>query len=70
LQGTVQVHVVVDEEGNVIAAEMAGGHPLFRDAALTAARQWKFRPTLVSGIPVKISGTLSFVFQLSSGTGE
>ncbi|RMG45711.1 MAG: energy transducer TonB, partial [Acidobacteria bacterium] len=61
LQGTVDVRIVVDERGNVIEAEVIRGHPLFRKAALQAARQWKFRPTLVSGRPVKVTGVLTFI---------
>jgi len=64
LQGSVDVAIVVDEEGNVVAAAVVSGHPLLREAALQAARQWKFRPTLVSGQPVKVTGVLTFVFQL------
>jgi protein TonB len=69
LQGHVDVNVVVDEQGNVIAAEVVSGHPLLREAALRAASQWKFRPTLVSGQPVKVTGVLTFIFQLSKEGG-
>jgi protein TonB len=64
LEGTVLVEVVVDEQGNVILAEVVEGHPLLRESALQAARQWKFRPSLLNGRPIKVRGTLSFVFKL------
>ncbi len=63
-QGQVQVNVTVDESGNVISAEVASGHPLLRDAALEAARQWKFKPTTVGSEAVKVQGLLTFNFTL------
>lgn len=64
VQGAVQVEVVIDEQGNVISARVLSGHPLLRQAALDAARQWKFRPTLLSGQPIKVTGILVFNFRL------
>jgi protein TonB len=48
----------------VIEAAVIGGHPLLRDAALQAARQWLFKPTELSGVPVKVQGVLTFNFTL------
>ncbi|MBV9925370.1 MAG: TonB family protein [Acidobacteria bacterium] len=61
-RGTVTVQVVVDEEGNVISARAVSGHPLLQQAAVAAARQAKFSPTLLSGQPVKISGVVTYNF--------
>lgn len=60
--GTVSVQVTVDEDGNVITARAAGGHPLLQQAAVEAARQAKFRPTLLSGTPVKVTGIITYNF--------
>lgn len=60
--GAVQVQITVNESGEVINAQVIGGHPLFRDAALRAAKQWRFKPTQLSGKPVKTQGVLSFNF--------
>jgi len=56
--------VTVDESGNVITAHAISGHPLLTDAAVMAARGWKFTPTQVSGVPVKVIGTITFNFNL------
>ena len=48
----------------VIEAGVITGHPLLRDAALQAARQWVFKPTELSGVPVKVQGVLTFNFTL------
>jgi protein TonB len=63
--GPVQVQIVISEEGRVVGAEVLGGHPLLRQAALDAARQWVFRPTLLSQVPVKVQGVLTFNFTLN-----
>jgi protein TonB len=60
--GTVSVQVTIDENGNVISASAAGGHPLLQQAAVGAARQAKFRPTLLSGTPVKVTGIITYNF--------
>jgi hypothetical protein len=48
----------------LLEADILSGHPLLRDAALQAARQWRFRTTTLSGVPVKIRGLLQFNFKL------
>jgi protein TonB len=62
--GAVQVQVTISEEGQVIEAAVISGHPLLRESALQAARQWTFRPTMLSGVPVKVQGILTFNFTL------
>lgn len=64
VSGPVVVEVTVDESGNVIEAHAVSGHPLLKDAAVSAARGWKFSPTKVSGEPVKIVRTITFEFSL------
>src|SRR5262245_11469844 len=61
-QGAIQVQITVNESGEVIGARVINGHPLFRDAALQAAKQWRFKPTQLSGVPVKTQGVLTFNF--------
>lgn len=60
--GTVMVRVTVDEEGNVISASAISGHPLLKEAALNAAKEAKFPPTLLEDKPVKVTGMLVYNF--------
>lgn len=62
--GKVQVQVTISEQGEVIEAIAISGHPLLRDAAVDAAKQWVFMPTELSGVPVKVQGILTFNFTL------
>ncbi len=65
IEGAVVVEVTVAENGDVISARAVSGHPLLRDASIQAARKWKFTPTLLSGVPVKVIGTITFRFKMS-----
>jgi periplasmic protein TonB len=60
--GAVQVQVLIDENGNVIAAHAVSGHPLLQAAAVAAARASKFTPTKLSGQPVKVNGVIIYNF--------
>jgi TonB family protein len=59
----VEVRVITDVDGNVISAEVSRGPVDFHNAALDAARNLKFPPTLLSGVPTKVSGWISFDFK-------
>ena len=63
-QGTVTVQILVDESGRVVSATAVSGHPLLQQAAVAAARQARFSPTLLSGQPVKVSGVITYNFVL------
>jgi TonB family protein len=60
--GAVVVQVTVDENGYVISAHTVSGHPLLQAAAVAAARQAKFSPTLLLGEPVKVTGVIVYNF--------
>ena len=65
VSGIVTVEVVVDENGKVISAQVTSGPPILRDAAIQAALKAKFSPTMLSGQPVKVSGTINYKFTLA-----
>jgi TonB family protein len=64
VSGTVIVEVTVDETGKVIGTRAVCGPDLLVPASVEAARQWRFSPTLLSGTPVKVIGTITFNFNL------
>lgn len=70
VQGSVQVKVSVNENGEVVSAEAMSGPDALRDAALDAAKQWQFKPTVVGSDAVKaVQGILTFNFNLQGGDG-
>jgi hypothetical protein len=58
--GTVVVEITVDEKGKVIAARAISGPHELRGVSEEAARGWEFKPTTLSGVPVKVIGTITF----------
>src|SRR5215813_10854434 len=62
VSGQVSVQVLIDENGNVVAAHATSGHPLLQAAAVAAARASKFTPTKLSGQPVKVNGLIIYNF--------
>lgn len=62
VQGQVEVQVLIDIDGKVIAASGISGHPLLQSACLTAARDSLFSPTTLDGMPVKVVGVLRYNF--------
>lgn len=60
--GAVSVEILVDEKGNVVSATAVSGHPLLKQAAVEAAKNARFSPTMLSGKAVKVSGILTFNF--------
>jgi TonB family protein len=64
IQGSVQVHVIIDEIGAVTEAEAISGPAELRKASVDAAKQWRFKPNLINGKAVKVQGVLTFNFTM------
>ena len=62
LTGTVNVQVLIDESGDVVSAKAIDGHILLKGEAERAARKAKFKPTLLSDQPVKVTGVIVYRF--------
>jgi TonB family protein len=58
LTGTVKVEVVVAPNGTVKEAKVVGGPPVLANAALDAARKWRFEPAAGES-----SGIVNFKFE-------
>jgi periplasmic protein TonB len=61
----VVVEVVISLDGRVEAARALNGHPLLTTAAVEAARGWRFHPTLLNGVAVRVTGLITFNFNLN-----
>ncbi len=62
VSGQVQIQVVVDQTGKVISAEAISGPDPLRQAAVDAAKLARFKPMVVDGVPVRVSGVLTYDF--------
>lgn len=64
VSGKVTVQILVDEKGRVIDACAIEGPTLLLQNSENAAYRTIFSPTLLSGQPVKVSGTVTFNYTL------
>ncbi len=62
IQGKVLVQITIDEQGNVTSAKSTSGNALLRGSAEDAARRSKFKPVLVSNLPVKATGFIIYSY--------
>ena len=58
ITGTVKVEVVVAPNGVVKDARVVGGHPVLANAALDAAKKWRFEPAAGESM-----GVIDFKFE-------
>jgi len=64
VQGTVILMMTVDDRGVPMQVRMLEGHPALQEAALQAARRWRFEPARLDGRPVAASFRLTLNFRL------
>lgn len=58
ISGVVKVGVTVAPNGTVKEARIVGGHPVLAQAALDAAKRWRFEPATAES-----SGVIEFKFE-------
>jgi TonB family protein len=63
-EGPVVVEVVISPEGLVESARAISGDPLLAPIAVAAAREWRFQPTYLGNVAVRVAGAITFVFKL------
>ena len=65
LSGTVRLRAIVGTDGRVQNLEVLSGNPILANAAVAAVRQWRYRPTLLSGTAVEVETFITVNFVLS-----
>jgi periplasmic protein TonB len=66
IQGLVIIEATIDERGSVVDARVLRSQPLLDGAALAAVRQWRYTPTLLNGVPVRVLMTVTINFSLGN----
>jgi len=64
IEGMVVVKVLIGTKGNVEKVEVVKSHPMLDDAAVAAAKQFKFKPGKQRDRYVKVWMTIPFTFKL------
>jgi TonB family protein len=63
-QGTVLLGITIGVDGSVTEVRVIGGPPELTEAAVAAVKRWRYRPTMVRGIPRESVTTVEIRFQL------
>ena len=66
VQGDVVLTAVISPNGDIENLQLVSGHPMLVPAAITAVKQWRYKPYLLNGQPVEVETTITVIFSLSS----
>ncbi|HTA51587.1 MAG TPA: energy transducer TonB [Candidatus Acidoferrum sp.] len=64
VSGTVTLHAIISKDGSIEKLEYVSGPALLMTSAITAVREWKYKPTMLNGQPVEVDTTVQVVFSL------
>jgi TonB family protein len=64
IQGDVVMKALVDRDGNVVDVIYVSGHPMLAPAAVTAVKQWKYKPYVADGKPQPFETQITMNFKL------
>jgi TonB family protein len=63
VRGDVILRVEIAEDGEVITIRAISGHPILRQFAIEAVRQWQYSPFLLKGKPIAVRTTVTVPFR-------
>jgi protein TonB len=64
LKGSVRLQATVAENGTVRDLKVTSGHPVLARAAVEAVSQWRYRPFLLNGKPIRKQVDISIDFNM------
>jgi protein TonB len=66
VQGEVVLSAIISTNGDIENLQLVSGHPMLVPAALSAVKQWRYKPYLLNGQPTEVETTITVIFTLSS----
>ena len=64
VSGTVVLHAIISKDGSIEKLEYVSGPALLMASAMSAVKEWKYKPTTLNGQPVEVDTTVQVVFSL------
>lgn len=64
-EGTILLRAVISKDGSITELRVESGDPALAEEARRAIRQWRYRPTLLNGVPVEVETIITVHFKLS-----
>jgi len=65
VQGEVVLTAIISTTGEIENLQLVSGHPMLVPEAISAVRQWRYKPYLLNGQPVEVETTITVIFALS-----
>jgi TonB family protein len=62
VSGAVVLSATIDSEGNVVELSVVSGPEILRDAAVSAVKQWIYKPYLLNGKPAYVQTVITINF--------
>ncbi len=70
VSGTVVLRAIIGTDGSIENLTLVSGHPMLAPAAIEAVKQWKYRPYLLNGKPIKVDTEVTVNFALSPSPND
>jgi protein TonB len=64
-EGRVELHAIISATGTIESLEVISGEPLFIQSALSAVREWRYRPTILNGRPIEVDTHITVIYTLN-----
>lgn len=64
IQGAVVLAAIIAKDGTIKNLQLVSGHPMLAPAAISAVKQWRYKPYLLNGQPVEVETTITVNFRL------
>jgi periplasmic protein TonB len=65
VQGTVELDVVIAQDGSVKSEKVTDGPKELTKAALDSVKHWRYQPTVADGKPIEVETTVDVSFKLT-----
>ena len=65
VQGAVIIAALISKEGTIENLRVLSGHPMLIPAAISAVKQWRYRPYILNGDPIEVDTQITVNFLLS-----
>lgn len=66
VQGPVEIAAVISKQGTIENLQVITGNPMLIPNALSAVRQWRYRPYILNGDPIEVDTRITVTFVLGN----
>jgi protein TonB len=63
-EGQVELRAIIATDGTIQSLQVVSGDALFLNSAKDAVTQWRYRPTVLNGLPVEIETYITVIYTL------